>query len=207
MGLIKGKTAVTAAHTGAKAEPNCEELRSSLENGDAGIRRYAARQLAGCTDASSALVSRLEREKDGAVRENILNSLARLNDVVAVEGLVSCLRSEDAALRNEVIETIKQMGSEVAPVLESLLADPDPDVRIFVVNILDSERLSEVENWLIQVIDHDAHVNVCATAVDQLCEVGTEAAIEPLLRLKVRFASEAYIQFAADLALKRIRGV
>jgi hypothetical protein len=66
-------------------------------------------------------------------------------------------------------------------------------------------RHPDVESWLIQVIDHDAHVNVCATAVDQLCEVGTEAAIEPLLRLKARFATEAYIQFAADLALQRIR--
>jgi hypothetical protein len=207
MGLVKGRTTETAANTSMKAEPNCEELRAALENADAGVRRHAARQLAGCVDASSPLVSRLEREEDVAVREIILSSLARLNDVVAVEGLVDCLRSEDAALRNEVIETIQQMGNGVAPVLESLLADPDPDVRIFVVNILDSERLPEVENWLIQVIDRDAHVNVCATAVDQLCEVGTEAAIEPLLRLKARFASEAYIQFAADLALKRIRGI
>jgi hypothetical protein len=60
---------------------------------------------------------------------------------------------------------------------------------------------------LIGVIERDTNVNVCATAVDLLCEVGTEAALEPILRLKVRFASEAYIQFAADLALKRIRGV
>jgi HEAT repeat protein len=207
MGLVKGKTAEPGANASAKAEPNCEELRTALENADAGIRRHAARAIAGCLDSSHALVNRLQREEDSAVREVILNSLARLNDVVAVEGLVRCLRSEDAALRNEVIETIRQMGSEVAPVLESLLADPDPDVRIFVVNILDSERHPEIENWLIRVIDQDAHVNVCATAVDQLCEVGSEAAVEPLLRLKVRFASEAYIQFAVDLALKRIRGI
>lgn len=207
MGLVKGKTAEHAGNASAKAEPNCEELRAALENADAGVRRHAARAIAGCLDSSHALVSRLQREEDVAVREIILSTLACLNDVVAVEGLVSCLRSEDAALRNEVIETIKQMGSEVAPVLESLLEDSDPDVRTFVVNILDSERLPEVEHWLIQVINRDAHVNVCATAVDQLCEVGTEAAIEPLCRLKVRFASEPYIQFAADLALKRIRGI
>jgi len=99
------------------------------------------------------------------------------------------------------------LGAEGAPVLRTLLADPDPDVRIFVVNILDSERHPEAESWLIDVIERDAHVNVCATAVDLLCEVGTEAAIDPLVRLKERFRSEAYIQFAADLALKRIREV
>jgi hypothetical protein len=80
-------------------------------------------------------------------------------------------------------------------------------VRIFVVNILDSERHPEAESWLIEVIERDTHVNVCATAVDLLCEVGTEAAIDPLVQLKERFRSEAYIQFAADLALKRIREV
>ena len=62
-----------------------------------------------------------------------------------------------------------------------------------------------MEQWLIKVIERDAHVNVCATAVDLLCEVGTEAAINPLLDLKARFVTDAYIQFASDLALKRIR--
>jgi hypothetical protein len=88
-----------------------------------------------------------------------------------------------------------------------LLADSDPDVRIFVVNILNSERHPDVERWLIEVIERDTHVNVCATAVDLLCEVGTEAAIDPLLHLKARFAREPYIQFAVDLALKRIREI
>ena len=153
------------------------------------------------------LVSRLKCEEDTAVREAILNSLLQLHDPSVGSGLADCLRSEDVALRNEVIEAFKQLGGEVAPVLRSLLSDPDPDVRIFVVNILNSERHPDVEQWLIEVIERDTHVNVCATAVDLLCEVGTEAAIDPLLRLKARFAHEAYIQFAADLALRRIREI
>jgi HEAT repeats len=152
-------------------------------------------------------LSRLKRDQDASVREVILNSLVRRNGPSAVSGLADCLRSEDASLRNEVIETLKQLNNEVAPVLRFLLADPDPDVRIFAVNILDSERHAEAETWLIDVIERDAHVNVCATAVDLLCEVGTEAAIDPLIRLKDRFRTEPYIQFAAALALKRIREV
>jgi hypothetical protein len=61
-----------------------------------------------------------------------------------------------------------------------------------------------VEAWLIAVIERDPHLNVCATAVDLLGEVGADAAREPLARLKARYADEPYIQFAADLALKRI---
>jgi hypothetical protein len=95
----------------------------------------------------------------------------------------------------------------VSATLRSLLADPNPDVRIFAVNILDSRRQPNVESWLIEVIEKDAHLNVCATAVDLLCEVGTESAMEPLLKLKARFASSPFIQFSADRAIKRIRGV
>ncbi len=207
MALVKRNATQPVEPGQPKQQRNCEELAAALEGADAGGRREAARDIVRCPHAAKALVSRLKREEDAAVREAILNSLVRLSDPSAVSGLADCLRSEDAALRNRVIEALKHMNGEVVPVLRSLLADPDPDVRIFAVNILDSERHPEAETWLIEVIERDAHVNVCSTAVDLLCEVGTEAAIDPLVRLKARFQSEPYIQFAADLALQRIREV
>jgi len=207
MGLVKAE----AVECAVKAEPieqqSCEELAAALEDSDATIRRHAAQKITACLDAATTLVSRLKREENTAVREAILNSLLRLHDPSISSGLADCLRSEDAALRNDVIDAFKQLGDEVAPILRSLLADPDPDVRIFVVNILNSGRHPDVEQWLIEVIERDTHVNVCATAVDLLCEVGTEAAIDPLLHLKARFAHEPYIQFGADLALKRVREI
>jgi hypothetical protein len=79
-----------------------------------------------------------------------------------------------------------------------------PIPRIFAVNILESLRHPDVETWLIEVLETDTHVNVCATAVDLLAEVGTSAARKALLALKERFRDEPYIQFAADLSLRRI---
>ena len=207
MGLIRQKILQLADNCKPNIERNCDVLAAVLEEGEVADRRQAAREIVRCPDAAITLVNRLKREEDLSVREVILNTLLRLNDPSAISGLVDCLRSEDAALRNEVIEAFKQMGSEVDPILHSLLADPDPDVRIFVVNILDSQRHPEAESWLIKVIEQDSHVNVCATAVDLLCEVASEAAFDPLVRLKARFASAPYMQFAADLALKRIREV
>jgi HEAT repeat protein len=195
----------TEPEPGRQKEQNCDELAAALEDAVAATRRQAVRDLVHSPHAAEKLVSRLKRERDASVRGVILNSLVRLNDPTAISGLVDCLRSEDAALRNEVIESFKQMSDQVAPVLRSLQSDPDPDVRIFLVNILESARHPEVESTLIEIIERDSHVNVCATALDLLCEVGTEAAINPLLRLKARFRSEEYIQFAGDLALKRIR--
>ena len=180
-------------------------LTVNLEAANATARRWAARDLADFAEAVPALVGRLELEADATVREAIFMTLTEIGDATAVQGLVKCLRSEEAALRNEAIEAMKHLPDAVAPIMAGLLADPAPDVRIFAVNILESLRHPDVEKWLIDVISDDSHINVCATAVDLLGEVGTEAAIAQLEALKRRFAGEPYIEFAADLALRRIR--
>ena len=207
MGLVKGKTVRISKKAAPDGPQSCEMLAAELEDFNVTARRHAAQKIVTCQDGATALIGRLQREDNTAVREAILNSLLRMRDPSIVSGLADCLRSENVALRNDVIEVFKQLGSQAAPVLRALLADTDPDVRIFAVNILISERYSDTEQWAIEVIERDAHVNVCAAAVDLLCEVGTEASIDPLLRLKTRFVHEAYIQFAADLALKRIREI
>jgi HEAT repeat protein len=204
MALIKMQITEATPQEERKQTRELPVLLAGLENDNPTARRWSARDLVNCQDCSAALVDRLKREQDVSVREVILTTLTRLGDSTAVAGLVDCLRSEDPAVRNEAIEAMKQLPDEMASTMEGLLLDPDPDVRIFSVNVLESLRHPNVERWLIEVIETDAHVNVCATAVDLLSEVGSQAALDPLARLKARFADEPYIQFAADLALRRI---
>jgi HEAT repeat protein len=206
MALIKTHTAHPVSNDERKASRDCLSLVARLEDPNPTARRWAARDLTDCPGVSSALINRLAREDDVSVREVILTTLTALGDETAVAGLVGCLGSENVSLRNEAIEAMKQLPDEVAPIMRGLLADANPDVRIFAVNILESLRHPEVEAWLIGVIENDPHLNVCATAVDLLGEVGSAAAREPLLRLKTRYVAEPYIQFAADLALQRING-
>jgi HEAT repeat protein len=182
-------------------------LIRQLDDADPVARRWGARDLAGHPDASAPLLARLQRETDVSVREVILTALMRIADPAAIAGLVSCLRSEDANLRNEAIEALKSLPVAVAPIMRGLLVDQDPDVRIFAINILESLRHPDVEAWLIEVIEREPLVNVCGTAVDLLSEVGSHACHDALERLKARFAAEPYIQFAATLALKRIAPV
>jgi len=206
MVFIKTKTSEPVFQDERKRERDCAGLLAQLSDPNPTARRWAARDLMNCPEVDSALVERLKIEPEVSVREVIITTLIRLGAPAAVIGLIDCLRSEDAALRNEAIEAMKQLPDEVAPIMRGLLVDPDPDVRIFAVNILESLRHSEVEAWLIEVITHDAHVNVCSTAVDLFSELGTEASLEPLELLKTRFPDDPYIQFATELALKRIRG-
>lgn len=206
MAIVKRKE-TQAVNTDERSRPrDLDGLIAELADSNPVARRWAARDLAAFPDAAAALVARLGREADATVREAILISLTVIGSRTAVEGLVDCLRSEDAGLRNEAIEAMKNLPEAVAPIMAGLLADPDPDVRIFAVNVLESLRHPDVEQWLIEVISEDEHVNVCATAVDLLGEVGTEAAVPALEALKARFPDEPYISFAADVALKRICG-
>jgi HEAT repeat protein len=207
MAIIKRtqtKTQAVAVDERARAR-DFEGLVAELSDANPTARRWAARDLAAFREPSAALLDRLAQEPDASVREAILLSLTKIGDATAVAGLVNCLRSDDAFLRNEAIEALKQLPGAVAPIMNGLLTDPDPDVRIFAVNVLESLRHPDVEKWLIEVITRDPYVNVCATAVDLLGEVGSEAALAPLEALKTRFAPEPYIVFAADLAIKRIR--
>lgn len=205
--FIKTRVQEPVFEDGRKRERDCSGLREQLSDPNPVARRWAARELINCPAAAVALVERLKIEPEFSVQEVILTTLIRLGDPASVSGLIDCLRSEDTALRNEAIEALKNFPEGIGPtVMRGLLADPDPDVRIFAVNILESLRRPEVESWLIEVIEKDPHVNVCATALDLLSEVGTEAALEPVARLKARFADEPYIQFATDVAFKRICG-
>ncbi|MGB4497565.1 MAG: HEAT repeat domain-containing protein [Methylococcaceae bacterium] len=204
MALIK-QTAPETITQDERATPRdfeglCQELNSENQT----ARRWAVRDLGQFSQASETLVSRLKIEDHPTVRTAILDTLAQLGDDVAISGIVECLRSDEASLRNEAIEVLKNIPEQVAPIIDNLLNDADSDVRIFAVNILESLHHEDVEKWLIQVIANDEHLNVCATAVDLLSEVGTELSLEALEHLKMRFADEPYICFSVDLALKRI---
>lgn len=181
-------------------------LLDSLQSTDEMTRRWAARDLAAFPQASAALMQQLTQEPDRSVREAIFVSLTQIGDQIAVDGLITCLRSEVVNLRNDAIEAMKLMPDAVAPMMQGLLHDSDPDIRIFAVNILESLRHPKVESWLIDVITTDPHLNVCATALDLLAEVGSQQAIEPLQQLKQKFADEPFVQFAIDIALTRIQG-
>lgn len=206
MAFIKKQPTNVIQQCERKQERDCASLELQLSDPSPSARRWAARDLADCHGSSAALVEQLRREQNSSVREIILTTLTKLGDEEAVAGLVHCLRSEEAALRNEAIEAMKMLPDEVAPIMSQLLQDTDSDVLIFAVNILESLRHEQVEEWLNAVIEHDAHINVCATAVDLLGEVGTSSSWQALENLKARFPDEPYISFAADLALKRIKG-
>jgi HEAT repeat protein len=185
-----------------------EGLVAQLGDADASVRRWAARDLACHPHAAALLCARLSDETDASVRSVIFSSAARLGagpgGSVVVAGLLPLLRSEDPALRNGAIEVLAALPDAVAPHIEDLLADADGDVRIFTVNLLGDLKHPNVPHWLARVLVNEASVNVVGAALEVLAEVGTPASLPALRAAARRFADDAYIGFAVDLAIGRI---
>lgn len=169
-------------------------------------RRWAARDLAEFNDAPELLLSALNKETQHVVREAIFDSLEVLGGETVVSGLLPLLRSEDASLRNGVIGVLQSMPESVALHIIELLNDTSSDVRIFAIDILQVLAHPDTPQWLLSILKDESHINVIATAVDRLAEVGTLEMVDELEALKIRFPDEVFLHFAIDTAITRIKG-
>ncbi len=182
-----------------------QRLVEDLSSSDANTRRWAAMDLAH-HDAADLLGNAFLQETDASVREAMITSLASLGNASAAGHLVAGLRSEQASVRNECIDALRSMPSQCESIIPSLTVDPDSDVRIFAVNILETLQHPKVESWLIGILQNDPEVNVCGAALDVLAEVGSEQSLSAIDAVVDRFPDEPFIEFGASLARDRIRG-
>ncbi|MCJ2139838.1 HEAT repeat domain-containing protein [Methylobacterium sp. E-066] len=196
------------APKGAEEPPHADlaALTAALAAPESAERRRAARDLGAFPEAGPLLCTHLAQEPATSVRAVILTTLIRLKSPAVVAGLLPLLRSEDSALRNAAIEALQEMPAEVEPHVADLLADSDSDVRIMAVNMLSLLPHPKAPDWLAAVVARDAHINVCAAAVDGLAEIGNESAVAPLQALAARFPDVPFIRFAAAAAIRRIGG-
>jgi HEAT repeat protein len=167
------------------------------------VRQNAVRE-AGHAGEMDLLARHLTIEHDESVRETILTNMMRIGGTGTAHLLVNLLRSEDPVLRNAVIETLQYMGDTIIPEIERLLSDPDSDVRIFAVNILQSLRSPRVAELALRVIASDPHINVCAAAIDILAEVGQPHMASALHNVLERFPNQPFLAFAVCSTLQRI---
>ena len=204
MGFIKKSSPENIAAV-AEAK-SASDLLEVMKEGKTSERRRAARDLAAFPEATAELCALFGEETDSAVQHAILTSLIKINSDAVASGLAPYLRSENAALRNGAVEALQQMPDAVAAHIEELLHDENSDVRIFAIDILQALCHPDAPAWLCEIIADELHVNVCATAVDRLAEIGTPEMIPALQSLAKRFADEPFMEFAVQTAVARIEG-
>ena len=181
-------------------------LLADLAAAEPSVRRAAARDLAVHPEAAMDMCDRLGIEFSPSVRAVLFTTLIHLQSSAVAARLAAFLRSEDAPLRNAAVEALQEMPEAVAPHVQELLADDDSDVRIFAVNILATLCHPRTPEWLAGVVRSDPHINVCAAAVDGLAEVGGPEVLTDIEKLRRRFEGNAFMEFAIDAAMRRIRG-
>ncbi|WP_448190801.1 HEAT repeat domain-containing protein [Azospirillum sp. sgz301742] len=198
MGLIKAKKDPAAD------APSSGDPLVLIDSADPADRRRAAHQLSSRPSAAAMLCARLAHEDDLSVREAILTALVRGGAPEAVSGLLPFLESEDAGLRNAVIETVQQMPADlVMPHMDALLAHEDSDVRIFTVQLVAKLPHPERIARLTAVLEREPHVNVCLAAVEGVVEAGRPDALPALDRLKERFPDDPVVAFSVEAAHRR----
>lgn len=198
------KNLSTAETADRDQTPDWQTLLAHLQDTQAHTRRWAARELANCARSVPYLLTQLDQETDLKVQEAIFCSLQSLGGQAVVEGLIARLNSDDAGIRNTVIEILQTLPDEVAPHIQDLLADTNPDIRIFAIDILQLLAHPCAPEWLLQVLTQEQHPNVLGTAIDRLLELGTPEMLPQLHALQARVAQTPYLKFALDAAIQRI---
>ena len=195
--------AVAIDYAGNPARSNEAALDALLDANEA-VRLGAIQELIDDPANAPALLKHFANEKTARLRAAIMEGLRSRAAPGFVPGLIELLSSDRAANRAAAIETLHHFPDEVAAHIDTLLADPSPDLRIFTLAVLESLRHPNVEKWLITVLEQDCEVNVCATAIELLGRIGDHRAVPVLHAVKARFHDEPFICFAVDVALGQI---
>ncbi|OYV36599.1 MAG: hypothetical protein B7Z81_07175 [Acidocella sp. 20-61-6] len=176
-----------------------------LGSPDARVRREAALALSGDRAAAHVLVARLGVETDNTVRAALFSSLVAIGGTRTATLVAIFLRSDDPGLRNGAIEALKQFHIAAAPAVDALLDEEDSDLRLLAIEVTRAWPGRLAVPRLLQVIEREQNVNVCAAAVDVATELGTPELLGALARLRRRFADQPFLVFASDIARTRIQ--
>lgn len=175
-------------------------LQRKLGSQEASERLAAARALVHHPELLELAGARLPDEKSRPVREALLTSFITIGTVEAARALIPHLGSTDVALRNGVVEALQSMPEAVSCHMQALLSDPDSDVRLFSVNVLQGLNHPAVLEWLLLILARETHVNVAMTAVDIIAEIGAEEHIPAIEQARTRFPGEPYVDFVINKA-------
>lgn len=169
-------------------------------------RSYAAMELCGFPqdDVVEYLVKRLVEEESRLVQEAIVSTLIAIGTEAVVRRCAELLRSEDAYLRNSAIEVLQSLHHTSLEVVRVLLQDPDPDVRLFAVNVLGELKAKEAVELLCRVVEEDENINAVAAAVEYLGEMGLRNKDREIVQKAAERFSDPFLEYAVEVALRKM---
>lgn len=185
------------------ATPDARLMLQALASPASEDRWMAARAATNIEGADLALSQAIRTEADPRVRAAMFTGLARIGTPVAIDTLLSMLRSDSAALRTGALDALRMLGG-LGDVTARLLRDADLDVRILSCELTRSLPPAEANRQLCDLLAREQNVNVCAAATDVLAEVGGPEALAPLAECVRRFPDAPFLLFAIGAVRDRI---
>jgi HEAT repeat protein len=179
---------------------------AALDSDDPETRRSGALHLNVQPGSVDALLNHVADEPDPAARDAMLTVLAAEDSDLVARGLIRHLASEDAGLRNAVVDVLAMMTQAVPALLPQLTTSPDSDVRILTAMLLANMAHPAVLPALEAMIADDLHPNVVAAAIDALLPIATARHVALLEGVLSRFPEDPFLRFTIQAAIPRLVG-
>lgn len=160
---------------------------------------FAAGQ-AKMTEAIPLLAGHI-RSSNLGVQEAADRALRQIGGDAVVQAVVPLLRSDDAPLRNISMDILREVGAHDLQTLIDLLHDDDPDIRIFMSDILGTSDNRIAVAPLCEALLKDPEVNVRYQAAVSL---GTLGFVDAADCLNKAMKDEEWVQFSVIEALSKI---
>lgn len=152
-------------------------------------------------EAVPLLCERIKSENIG-VQEAAEYGLRKIRGALTIDALLPLLRSDEAPVRNVAMDILREIGADSIESMQPYLHDDDPDLRIFIADILGYCSNHQAALLLCDSLLKDPEVNVRYQAAVSL---GTLAYPEAVGALCQAMHDEEWVQFAVVEALAKIK--
>ncbi len=182
--------------------PNVQSVMADLESGDNSTIRSAAFVAGdlGLTDAIDSLCEHIKSTNIG-VQEAAEYALRKIRGKGTIQKMVPLLRNDETSLRNIAMDVLREIGCDDLSSIQPFLRDQDPDMRIFIADILGHTKSRKAVPLLCEALLKDPEVNVRYQAAMSL---GNLAFPEAGDALQQAMHDEEWVQFSVVEALTRI---
>lgn len=182
--------------------PDAKAVLDALSSDDSEAIRSAAFEAGNQrTEEAVELLCRHIANTNIGIQEAAEYALRKIRGPKTVAALLPLLRNDDAPTRNVAMDVLREIAEDDIPALQEHLHDADPDMRIFIADILGYTKSKKASELLCDALLKDPEVNVRYQAAISL---GTLAFPESVSALSQAMHDEEWVQFAVVETLTKI---
>lgn len=180
----------------------CDKILDQLRSDNSEFVRDAA-FVAGTEKIECAIPELIRHIQEGnlGVQEAADRALRAIRGEKSVQAVIPLLASEEAPVRNAAMDILREIAEDDLESVMSQLKSSDPDLRIFISDILGSTNSLFSVAPLCEALLKDQEVNVRYQAAVSLGELGFSDAADSLIQA---LDDEEWVQFSVIEALTKI---